>query len=79
MFNKLFYLMLFCTFAASTITRKAFIYICNTISETITCTPNAISNWIKNHAFATPKNDARQVMVVENFLEISLCKQKFVV
>ena len=42
MFDKLLYLMLFCTFGASTITRKAVIYIYKTISETINSTPNAI-------------------------------------
>ena len=46
MFNKFIHLMLFCTFWVSTIAKKAIIHIYNTISKTITATPNAISNWI---------------------------------
>ena len=46
MFNKLICLMLFCTFEASTITRKTIIYIYKTIFETITSSPNVISDWI---------------------------------
>ena len=38
--------MLFCTFGASTVARKAIIHIYNTISKTIASTPNAISKWI---------------------------------
>ena len=46
MFNKLIYLMLFCTFEASTITSKTIIYVFEILSKTITSTPSAISNWI---------------------------------
>ena len=46
MFNKFIHLMLFCTFGAITIAKKAIIHIYNTIFKTITSTPNAISNWI---------------------------------
>ena len=38
--------MLFCTFEASTIERKAIIHIYNTLTKTMTSTPNVISNWI---------------------------------
>ena len=44
MFKELIHLLLFCTFEASTIARKAIIHISNTITKTITST--SISNWI---------------------------------
>ena len=54
MFNKLIHLMLFCTIQASTTTRKAITHIYNTLTKTITSTPNAISNWIdKPHIWYT--------------------------
>ena len=46
LFNKLLHLILFCTFEASNIAKKSIIYIHKTIYETITSTPNIISNWI---------------------------------
>ena len=46
MFNKLIYLMLFCTLEASNIIRKANIYILKTMFKKITSTPNTVSNWI---------------------------------
>ena len=56
MFNKFIYLILFCTFGAHTIVKKVIFNICNTISNTITSTPNAISNWInKQHIWYTNK------------------------
>ena len=78
MFNKLMYLMLFCTLEANSITRKAIIYIFKMIFETITSTPNVISNWInKQHLRYTKRNDAKPVMVVENslkiFVQASIC------
>ena len=46
MFSKLIYLMFFCTFEASTITRKTIIYKLKTMFKTNTSIPKAISNWI---------------------------------
>ena len=65
MFSKFIYLMLFCTFEARTITRKAIIYILKQIFKTTTSTPKVI-----NHASATPRNDATPVMVVGNSAKI---------
>ena len=45
-FNKIIYLVLFCTLVASTITRKAIIYKLKILFKLITSAPNTVSNWI---------------------------------
>ena len=70
MFTKLIHLMLFCTFEASTIARKAIIHILNTITKIITSTPNAISNWINKTRIWYTNKRRKTSHVPENILTI---------
>ena len=70
MFNKFIHNMLFCTFGASTITRKAIIHIYNTISKTIISTPNAIFNWINKPHIRYINKRGKTSLGLENALTI---------
>ena len=65
--SKLIYLILFCTFRASTITRKAIIlYILKWCSRQSPLHLTLYPTGSINHASATPRNNAIPVMVVGN-------------